>query len=177
MGLSPLQTRGILRGSQAVCDLRVKWFIQLALKPETSAHTQVICVRTFLRNSTRVVTLEFRSHTRQLFRNVRIDVAWLFAHYEWVVAVVAMLIVSLLLKHWIDSRKKTTVQPSRLELFNEKQWLEEELGSLEAQIPSFTVVPAIKIGKNDTDFLREKIERKKKEIIQIDERMKLLPHD
>jgi hypothetical protein len=104
-------------------------------------------------------------------------VAWLFAHYEWVVAVVAMPIVLLLLKHWIDSRKKTTVQPSWLELFKEKQRLEEELELLEAQIPSFTVVPAIKIGKDDTDFLREKIERKKKEIIQIDERMKLLPHD
>jgi peptidoglycan hydrolase CwlO-like protein len=64
-----------------------------------------------------------------------------------------------------------------LELFKEKQRLEEELASLEAQIPKARVVPAIKVGKDDVDLLREKIERKKKEIKQIEERMKRLTHD
>jgi hypothetical protein len=68
-------------------------------------------------------------------------------------------------------------QPSWLELFKEKQRLEEELASLEARIPSVRVVPVMKIGKDDTDLLLEKIERKKKEIRQIDERMKRLAHD
>jgi hypothetical protein len=68
-------------------------------------------------------------------------------------------------------------QSSWLELFKEKQRLEEELASLEARIPSIRVVPAMKIGKDDTDLLREEIERKKNEIRQIDEIMKGLAHD
>jgi hypothetical protein len=75
------------------------------------------------------------------------------------------------------ARRTEEVSYSWLDLFKEKLRLEEELASLEAQIPSIRVVPVIKIGKDDVDFLREKIGRKKNEIKQIDERMKRVAHD
>jgi len=75
------------------------------------------------------------------------------------------------------ARRTEEVSYSWLDLFKEKLRLEEELASLEAQIPSIRVVPVIKIGKDDVDFLREKIGRKKNEIKQIGERMKRVTHD
>jgi hypothetical protein len=52
---------------------------------------------------------------------------------------------------------------SWLELFKEKKVLEEDLASLEAQVPAVWISPALKLGKDDLDFLREKIERRKKQ--------------
>jgi|GEM_PF-4915864 len=61
-----------------------------------------------------------------------------------------------------------------MELFKEKQRLGEQVASLEAQIPTVMVFPTITTGKDDTYWLREKIERKKNEIRKIEERLKLL---
>jgi pyrimidine deaminase RibD-like protein len=58
-----------------------------------------------------------------------------------------------------------------LDLFREKQRLEEEVASLEAQVPSMRVIPAMKIGMDDFDILVEKLGRKKKQVKEIEERM------
>jgi pyrimidine deaminase RibD-like protein len=61
-----------------------------------------------------------------------------------------------------------------MKLFKEKQRLEEEVAALETQIPNMRVIPAIKLGKDEVDLLREKIQRKKSQIQEIQERMKRL---
>jgi pyrimidine deaminase RibD-like protein len=58
-----------------------------------------------------------------------------------------------------------------LDLFKEKQRLEEEVASLESQIPGIRVVPVIKTGKDDHDLLVERMQRKKKQLREIEERM------
>ena len=59
-----------------------------------------------------------------------------------------------------------------LKLFKEKQKLEEEVASLEAQVPSVRVVPAISIGKDEVALLKEKTARKKAQLTEIEEKMK-----
>lgn len=58
-----------------------------------------------------------------------------------------------------------------LDLFREKQRLEEEVSSLQAQVPGTRVFPAMKVGMADYDFLVETLGRKKKQVREIEERM------
>jgi hypothetical protein len=79
----------------------------------------------------------------------------------------------------IEARARQTegASDSWIELFKEKQRLEEELASLEEQVPSAWVQPLLSLGKDKRTLLLEKIGRKKKTIKQIEERMKHLVHD
>jgi pyrimidine deaminase RibD-like protein len=58
-----------------------------------------------------------------------------------------------------------------LDLFREKQRLEEEVASLQAQVPGMRVIPAMKVGMDEYDILVEKLGRKNKQVTEIEERM------
>ena len=51
---------------------------------------------------------------------------------------------------------------------------EQEIASLEMNIPPIRVIPQIKVGKDALDFAMDEIERKRKSLKQIQNRMNQL---
>ena len=62
-----------------------------------------------------------------------------------------------------------------LDLLREKQRLEEEIATLENGLPEnvgMSIRPVLKVGKDNEDYLREEIARKKENLKEVVERMK-----
>lgn len=59
-----------------------------------------------------------------------------------------------------------------IQLSQEKRHLQDELGTLEVKMQFLAIIPIIKLGKDETDLLREKIARTTQAISEIEERMK-----
>ncbi len=98
----------------------------------------------------------------------------------WVIGVVGLFIAfyrAWLYEHNANQAlaqgRKTDRKPEWSKLAQDKRRLEDQLAALEAQIPAVRIVPALKLGKDDRDLLLEKIERKRRSIKEIEERMKI----
>lgn len=98
----------------------------------------------------------------------------------FILALVSALIVVIEHSHQIlhslaeeisDLKSKLQNSGEWLKLFAIQKSLEQEIASLEMNIPAVQVTPAIKIGKDTLDFAEEEIERKKKYLKQITDRM------
>ena len=74
----------------------------------------------------------------------------------------------------IAGLKQAQNRESWLQLFDIQRSLEQEIAALEMNMPTITVRPQIKVGKDIHDFAQDEIERKKKYLKQIIDRMKEL---
>jgi len=72
---------------------------------------------------------------------------------------------------FVQDKEQRQTPDAWLDLFREKQNLEEEVASLEAQVPAFSVRPQVKAGKDSIDLLNDKIKRKKRQLDEITERI------